>query len=75
MRECFADVDVVNRLVHGGGGVMVYGQMLWTTNTGAGVVTHGLWLRPVLPNSLNMDIPGVSQLHPLPQNSQHMCVC
>ncbi len=33
--ERFADVNVVDRVAHGGGGDMVWAGMLWTTNTGA----------------------------------------
>ncbi len=32
--EKFADVNVVDRVAHGGGGVAVGRRMLWRTNTG-----------------------------------------
>ncbi len=32
--ECFADVNIVDRVAHGGGGVPVGRHMLWRTKTG-----------------------------------------
>ncbi len=56
----FADVNVVDRVAHGGGGVMVWaGVMLWTTNTGMFYWWHFEWG------------PIVSAIHP--RLSPHVC--
>ncbi len=32
--EWFADVNIVDRVAHGGGGIMVWAGVCWTTSTG-----------------------------------------